>query len=84
MSDAGSNLHRLEDHEAECHGMLADDKRWGVVAVTTAAAANSLRASDMIGGVMVVVAAAAEGEYWGGCRLTEDSVLLLCARARGT
>ena len=49
--------------------------------VTTAAAANSLRVSDMIGGVMVVVGAAAKDTRWGECRLTEDAVLLLCQSA---
>ena len=82
MSDAGTNMCLLEYHAAACYGLLADDKRRGVVPVTTVAAANSRRAADMIGGGMVVVAAAAKGARWGGCRLTEDTVLLLCQSAR--
>ena len=31
---------------------------------------------------MVVVGVAAEGERWGGCRLTGNTVLLLCQSAR--
>ena len=31
---------------------------------------------------MVVVGAAARDARWGGCRLTEDAVLLLCQSAR--
>ena len=65
-----------------CYGLLADDKRRGVVTVTTVAAANSQQAVDLIGGVMVVVGAATTGARWGGCRLTEDAVLLLCQSAR--
>ena len=82
MSDAGTNLCRLENHAAVCYGLLADNKRRGVVTVTTVAAANSQRAAELIGGVMVVVAAVAKGALWGGCRLTEDAVLLLCQSAR--
>ena len=76
------SLFRLENHEPEFLGMLAEDKWQGVVVITTAAAANSLHVSDLIGGVMVVVGVAAEGERWGGCILTENSFLLLCQSAR--
>ena len=35
--------------------------------------------ADMVGGTMVVLAAAKEGEVYGGCRLAEDAVMLLCS-----
>ena len=37
----------------------------------------------MFGGVVVVVEVAKGGEYFGECRLTEDSVMLLCQSAWG-
>ena len=75
-------LFRLEDHDPECRGMLAEDKSQGVVVISTAVASNSLAVSDLVGGVMVVVGVAAKGERWGGCKLTNDAILLLCQSAR--
>ena len=36
----------------------------------------------MVGGVVAVVEVAKAGEYFGECRLTEDSAMLLCQSAR--
>ena len=42
----------------------------------------SMRLSDVVGGVLAVVAVAEEGERFGECRLTENSVMLLRQSAR--
>ena len=66
MSEAGSLLLRLEGNDPDCRGMLAEDKSWGVVVISTSVASGSLAVSDLVGGVMAVVGVAAEGERWGG------------------
>ena len=81
-SEAGSLVLRLEGNVPDCRGMLAEDKSRGVVLISTSVASCSLAVSDLVGGVMAVVGVAAEGERWGGCKLTGDTVMLLCQSAR--
>ena len=75
---------RLKGHMLECHGILAPDMATGTFAVTMMVGTFAEIFADMVGGTMVVLAAAKEGRVYGGCRLDEDAVKLLCQSARGT
>jgi hypothetical protein len=73
----------MASHHVDAAGLVADEFVAGVFNIVTVMSVMAPQLADLVGGCAVVMHVMQAGEEFDGLTVTEDSVMLLAARAEG-